>query len=68
MMKSTALGANMIKLRIQGTKEDIEWAEAKLKEVSSFNITESSDIFCNKGTNKYFRKYLEIKRTCSSVK
>lgn len=56
-------GGQMIKVRLQGTKEDLEWLEKRLKDCPEIKITESSDVFSNKGTNKYFRKYLEINKT-----
>jgi hypothetical protein len=56
-------GGEMIKVRLQGTKEDLEWLETKLKDCPEVRITESSEVFSNKGTNKYFRKYLEINKT-----
>ena len=52
----------MIKVRMQGTKEDMEWLEEKLKEKPEVLITESSQAFQNKGTNRYYRKYLEIEK------
>ena len=52
----------MIKVRLQGTKEDMEWLEKQLSECPEVKITESSEMFSNKGTSKYYRKYLEINR------
>ena len=58
-------GDDVVKVRLQGTKEDMEWLEEQLKQVPSVRITESSELFSNKGTNKYFRKYLEIEKTAT---
>ena len=55
-------GDDMVKVRLQGTKEDMDWLEKQLKSCSQVKITESSDMYQNKGTNKYFRKYLEISK------
>ena len=55
-------GGEMIKVRLQGTKEDLEWIENQLAGCKEVKITESSDTYSNKGTNKYFRKYLEINK------
>ena len=55
-------GGEMVKVRLQGTKEDMEWLEKQLKECPEIQITESSEPFSNKGTNKYYRKYLEINK------
>ena len=56
-------GGDMVKVRLQGTKEDMEWLEKQMEQIPNVQITESSDLFSNKGTNKYFRKYLEIEIT-----
>ena len=61
-------GEDMVKVRLQGTKEDMEWLEEQLKQVPSVRITESSEIYSNKGTNKYFRKYLEVEMTLTANK
>ena len=42
-------GGEMVKVRLQGTKEDMEWLEKQLKNCPEIQITES---FNNKGTNK----------------
>ena len=55
-------GEEMIKVRMQGTKEDMEWLQKKLEECPEVKITEISEAFSNKGTNKYFRQYLEINK------
>lgn len=55
-------GGEMVKVRLQGTQEDMEWLEEQLRDCPEIKITESSQPFSNKGTNKYFRKYLEINK------
>ena len=50
---------------MQGTKEDMEWLEKQMEQIPNVQITESSELFSNKGTNKYFRKYLEIEKTAT---
>lgn len=61
-------GEDMVKVRLQGTKEDMEWLEEQLLQIPNVKITESSEIFSNKGTNKYFRKYLEVEMTLTTNK
>ena len=39
----------MLKIRLQGTLKDIRWFV--------------SEIFSNKGTNRYFRSYAEVEKT-----
>ena len=58
-------GGDMVKMRLQGTKEDMEWLEKQMEQIPNVQITESSELFSNKGTNKYFRKYLEIEKTAT---
>ena len=58
-------GGDMVKVRLQGTKEEMEWLEKQMEQIPNVQITESSELFSNKGTNKYFRKYLEIEKTAT---
>ena len=58
-------GGDMVKVRLQGTKEDMDWLEKQMEQIPNVQITESSELFSNKGTNKYFRKYLEIEKTAT---
>ena len=60
-------GGDMVKVRLQGTKEDMEWLEKQMEQIPNVQITESSELFSNKGTNKYFRKYLEIEKTATVI-
>ena len=61
-------GGDMVKVRLQGTKEDMEWLEKQMEQIPNVQITESSETFSNKGTNKYFRKYLEVEMTLTTCK
>ena len=49
----------MIKIRVQGTKDDISWLEKQIKSLEKVMVTESSETYKNQGTKKYFRKYME---------
>ena len=40
----------------------MEWLEEQLAQLPNVQITESSEFYRNKGTNNYFRKYLEIEK------
>ena len=46
----------MIKIRVQGTKDDISWLEKQIKSLEKVMVTESSETYKNQGTKKYFRK------------
>ena len=50
----------MLKIRLMGTKNDIKWFEKILKRQSKVAVTEVSDLYRNKGTNIYYRAYVEV--------
>ncbi len=50
----------MLKIRLQGTHNDIEWFRRILLEHPNMNLTEFSDEYKNRGTNRYFRVYAEV--------
>lgn len=49
----------MLKIRLQGTIGEIQWFRRVLEEVEAIEITEFSRPFTNKGTNRYYRVYVE---------
>ena len=62
-------GEDMVKVRLQGTKEDMEWLEEQLLQIPNVKITESSEIFSNKGkkilsTLKNGLKFSDISGGC----
>ena len=52
----------MLKIRLMGTKNDIKWFEKILKGLSKVIVTEFSELYQNKGTNKYYRAYVEVQK------
>lgn len=52
----------MLKIRLQGTVRDIRWFKRLLEKHSEIRVIQVSEIFSNKGTNRYFRSYAEIDR------
>ena len=52
----------MLKIRLQGTTKDIRWFKTILEKNSGIRVLQISDIFSNKGTNRYFRTYVEVER------
>ena len=42
----------MIKIRVQGTKDDISWLEKQIKSLEKVMVTESSETYKNQGTKK----------------
>ena len=53
----------MLKIRLQGTVRDIRWFKRLLEKHPEIRVLQTSEIFSNKGTNRYFRSYAEIERT-----
>ena len=52
----------MLKLRLQGTKNDIRWFLKILSRDKRFELENTSTFFSNKGTERYKRLYTEIYR------
>ena len=52
----------MLKLRLQGTKNDIRWFLKLLSRDKRFDVENTSTFFSNKGTDRYKRLYTEIYR------
>ncbi len=53
----------MLKIRMQGTKKDLHWFRRLLEHHEGMDVMSVSEPFANKGTNKYFRVYVEVGRT-----
>ena len=53
----------MLKIRMQGTVRDIRWFKRLLEKHPEIRVLQTSEIFSNKGTNRYFRAYAEIEQT-----
>ncbi|MDO5292779.1 MAG: hypothetical protein Q4F05_08515 [bacterium] len=52
----------MLKLRLQGKKYDLNWFCDWLGHQPEIEVIQSSDVFSNKGTNQYYRMYVEIRK------
>lgn len=52
----------MIKLRIQGTTNDIKWFKKIIERNKKIKIHSISEPLPNRGTKKYFRLYIDIER------
>lgn len=52
----------MLKIRLMGTKSDIRWFQNFLQIDSDIEVLELSDIYPNKGTDRYYRSYAEVER------
>lgn len=52
----------MMKIRLQGTVKDIRWFKHLLERHPEIRVLSASEIFSNKGTNRYFRSYAEVEK------
>ena len=52
----------MLKIRMQGTKKDIHWFRRLMEWDKGVCVLRVSEIFANKGTDKYFRAYAEVEQ------
>lgn len=52
----------MLKIRLQGTTNDIKWFKKILERDNRIKVLDISDLYANKGTKKYFRVYAEIEK------
>lgn len=50
----------MLKIRLMGTRNDISWFEKILKKQPQVVVTEVSEMYRNKGTDRYYRAYVEV--------
>ena len=53
----------MLKIRLMGTKNDITWFQKIIKRHPKIEVLEMSDLYPNKGTDKYYRAYIEVKKS-----
>lgn len=52
----------MLKIRMQGTVQDIQWFQRLMERHKEIYVLGTSKSFANKGTNRYFRVYAEIEK------
>ena len=52
----------MLKVRLMGTKNDIKRFEKILKRHPKIIMTDFSELYQNKRTNKYYRAYAEVQK------
>ncbi len=52
----------MLKIRLMGTKNDIKWFGKILRKNSQIEVAEFSEMYPIKGTNRFYRAYVEVKK------
>lgn len=50
----------MVKIRLQGTSNELKRMRRVIERNRNLRVLSVSDIFSNKGTNKYFRQYMDV--------
>ena len=45
-----------------GTKNDIKWFERLLRRQHKLAVTEVSEMYPNKGTDRFYRAYVEVQK------
>lgn len=58
----------MLKIRLMGKRNDITWFGKLLRRHPKIEVTEFSDMYPNKGTRKYYRTYVEVKKSNTAKK
>ena len=53
----------MLKVRLMGTKNDIKQFRKILQRNPKIEVTEFSDLYPNKGTKKFHRAYVEVRKS-----
>ena len=53
----------MLKVRLMGTKNDIVWFQKILQCHPKVEVLGISELYSNKGTNKYYRAYAEVQES-----
>lgn len=53
----------MLKIRLMGTKNNIIWFQKILYRNAKIEVTEFSELYPNKGTKKFYRAYVEVKKS-----
>ena len=52
-----------VKSQIDGNENDIAWFQKILQRHPKIEVLEISELYSNKGTNKYYRAYAEVQKS-----
>ena len=53
----------ILKVMLMGTRNNMKWFRKILQKSPKMEVTEFSDMFPNKGTKKYYRAYVEVRKS-----
>lgn len=51
----------MVKIRLQGTTNEIKRMRRVIERNRGLTVVSTSEVYPNKGTNKFFRQYVDIR-------
>ena len=52
----------MVKLRAMGTKNELKWVRKVLERDKRIKVISISEMYANKGTNRYYRMYADVEK------
>jgi len=52
----------VLKIRLMGTKNEIVWFERQLMRNPKIDVQDFSEMFQNKGTDRFYRAYVEVRK------
>ena len=52
-----------VKDSVDGNKNDITWFKKIMQRHPKVEVLEMSDLYPNKGTDKYYRSYVDVKKS-----
>ena len=52
----------MLKVRLMGTKRDMKWFRKTLERDRRIHVIRISEPYAIKGSNRYYRMYIEVER------
>ena len=57
----------MLKIRLMGTREDIEFFQRLVQNMPELSVMSVSDVYSNSGTNSFFRCYMDVEKNKNRV-
>lgn len=61
-IESKSRRKRMLKVRLMGTKNDIKWFKKILEREKKLNILQCSEPYSLKGTDRFYRVYVEVEK------
>lgn len=58
---------DMLKVRLMGTKRDMKWFRKTLERDRRFHVMRISEPYAIKGSNRFYRMYIEVERNNKKI-